>query len=119
MKIKSVGAPDGGAQKCLKIMGMNNHCVKKLSSDDFKYENVFISQENSMQRVIEYAGKKGTIVKFIYSEFKDNMIRNAFTREFEVDLNEGNVVAYKGAIMEIIEATNATITYKVVRHFQE
>ena len=36
---------------------MNNHCVKKLSSDDFKYENVFISQENSMQRVIEYAGK--------------------------------------------------------------
>jgi len=71
-----------------------------------------------MQRVIEYAGKKGSIIKFIYSEFIDNMARDAFTREFEVDLNDGNIVAYKGAVFEIIEANNATITYKVVKHFK-
>ena len=72
-----------------------------------------------MQRVIEYAGKKGTIVKFIYSEFKDNMIRNAFTREFEVDLNDGMTVAYKGTVFEVLKVDNASITYKVIRHFQD
>ena len=46
------------------------------------------------------------------------MARDSFMREFEVDLNDGNIVAYKGTVFEIIEANNATITYKVVRHFK-
>jgi hypothetical protein len=71
-----------------------------------------------MQRVIEYGGKKGSIVKFIYSEFNDGLIRDSFTREFEIDLNDGNVSAYKGAIIEIIKADNVSITYNVKRHFQ-
>jgi len=44
--------------------------------------------------------------------------RQAFTRDFEIDLDEGNVAAYKGAILEIQEATNVGITYKVIRGFQ-
>ena len=119
LKVVLSGNTDGKYKLCLKVMGMNNHCVKKLSSNDFKYENVFISQENSMQRVIEYAGKKGTIIKFIYSEFKDNMIRDAFTREFEVDLNDGMTIAYKGTVFEVLKVDNASITYKVIRHFQD
>ena len=47
------------------------------------------------------------------------MVRDAFTREFEIDLNDGTTVAYKGAIFEIIEANNATIKYKVIRHFEK
>ena len=46
------------------------------------------------------------------------MVRDAFMREFEIDLNEGNTIAYKGLIFEIIEADNATISYKVIRHFE-
>jgi len=49
---------------------------------------------------------------------KPVMARDAFMREFEIDLNDGNIVAYKGTVFEIIEANNATITYKVVRHFK-
>ena len=113
------GKKDGKYKLCLKVMVMNNHCAKKLSSNDFKFENAFISQQNAMQRVIEYAGKKGTVVKFIYSEFKDNRIRDAFTREFEVDLNDGMTIAYKGTVIEIIKVDNASITYKVIRHFQD
>ena len=47
LKVVLSGNTDGKYKLCLKVMGMNNHCVKKLSSNDFKYENVFISQENS------------------------------------------------------------------------
>ena len=55
---------------------------------------------------------------FVNSEFKDGRIRDAFTREFDADLNDGNVVAYKGAVFEVLDATNASIRYKVIRHFQ-
>ena len=116
--VKLKGKEDGKYKICLHMGGFIAHCKKKLSSKDFKFEIVFVSEKDSMQRVIEYAGKKGSIIKFIYSEYVDNMARDAFMREFEVDLNDGNIVAYKGTVFEIIEANNATITYKVVRHFK-
>ena len=118
-EVRLKGKKEGKYKICLVLAGLNAHCVKKLSSDDYKFETVFVFEKDSLQRVIEYAGKKGTIIKFIYSEFKDNMARDAFTREFEIDLNEGTTVAYKGAIFEIIEANNATIKYKVIRHFEK
>ena len=75
---------------------------------------------------MEYSGKSGSVLKFIYSESKEikdtsvgtlNLSRFPFTREFQVDLNEGNVGAYKGAVFEVLEATNANIKYKIIRHF--
>ena len=32
-------------------------------------------------------------------------------------LSEGNIAAYKGAIIEIVEATNVQIKYKIIRNF--
>jgi len=66
---------------------------------------------------LEYSGKSGSVLKFTYSEFIEGLARDAFTREFTVDLNEGNTGAYKGAVFEVLEATNANITYKIIRHF--
>jgi len=54
---------------------------------------------------------------FIYSEFKDGIARSAFTREFTVDLSEGNMGGFKGAIFQVMEATNFEIAYKIKRHF--
>ena len=45
------------------------------------------------------------------------MARDSFTREFEIDLEDGNTVAYKGCIFEIVKVDNATIKYKVLKHF--
>ena len=117
-EVRLKGKKEGKLKLCLVVPPLNAHCKKKLTSDDFYYETVFKSQKDSFQRVVEYAGKKDSIIKFIYSEFKDGMVRDAFMREFEIDLNEGNTVAYKGLIFEIIEADNATISYKVIRHFE-
>ena len=117
-EVRLKGKKEGKLKLCLVMGGLNTYCKKSLSSEDFYYETVFKSQKDSFQRVIEYAGKKGNIVKFIYSEFKDNMVRDAFMREFEVDLSEGSSVAYKGLVFEILNADNATISYKVIRHFE-
>ena len=81
--------------------------------DSYEYTKLQMFQEN-----VFCFTPKGSIIKFIYSEFKDEMARDAFTREFEIDLNDGNTVAYKGCVFEIIKVDNATITYKVIRHFE-
>lgn len=79
----------------------------------------FVYNKSLFQQTIEYAGRNGDILKFTYSEFADGFARQAFTREFQVDLTQGNVAAYKGAVIEIESATNSQITYKVVRNFQQ
>ena len=62
-------------------------------------------------------GGGGDILTFTYSEFTGGYARQAFTREFQVDLTEGNVAAFKGSIVEILEATNIKINYRVIRNF--
>jgi hypothetical protein len=103
---------------CIKPGGFASlACKKDAKKGDLNEGYGFVSVESSMQRTIEYVGKSNGVVKFIYSEFIENMARDRFTREFEVNLSEGNTAAWKGAIFEIIEANNAEITYRIIRHF--
>jgi len=88
-----------------------------VSKDRFNSDKEYTISSDTLQQSIEYAGKSGNILKFIYSEFYASRARDAFTREFQVDLSDGNVGAFKGAIFEILNADNTTITYKVVRNF--
>jgi len=85
----------------------------------FEYVTRYHIAEKSLQQQIEYVGKRGSVLTFVYSEFWDQMIRDPFTREFQVDLSEGNIVAYKGAIFEVNKASNTSITYTVKRHFRD
>ena len=109
---------NGSFKMCFPTITGDAYCKENISKKDFYFSKQLVSTKDSFQRVIEYGGKKGTIIKFIYSEFKDDMIRDAFMWEFEVDLNDGNTVAYKGCVFEIIKVDNASITYIVIRHFQ-
>lgn len=117
IQLVSWSGKKGKYKLCQTAMGMKAYCIKKLSEDDVEFGETFIYKENSFQQTIEYAGRSGDILKFNYSEFSDGFARQAFTREFQVDLSEGNIAAYKGALIEIIEATNVQIKYKVIRNF--
>ena len=88
-----------------------------VSKDRFNSDKEYVISSDTLQQSIEYAGKSGDILKFIYSEFYASRARDAYTREFQVDLSDGNVGAFKGAIFEILDADNTTITYKVMRNF--
>ena len=99
---------------------INGYTVKDYTEQE--YANAFRRQdmvqiiEGNFQTAIEYMGKSGDNLKFVYTEFVDEMSRPNFTREFNVDLNEGNVGAFKGIVFEILRATNAEIEYKVLRY---
>ena len=102
---------------CVKVIMGSSYCVKNLPEDAAVESETFVYSDNTFQQSLEYAGRSGDILKFNYSEFSDSFAREAFSREFQVDLADGKVAAYKGAIIEIIDATNINIKYKVIRNF--
>ena len=94
--------------------------MKGINKKDIEVnKKFFLYTEDTFQQVLEYSGKSGSVLRFTYSEFIEGFARDAYTREFTVDLNEGNTGAYKGAVFEVLEATNANIKYKIIRHFPE
>jgi hypothetical protein len=64
-----------------------------------------------------YNGKTGEIARFKYREFMNDIARPAFDQDVQYDLRDGNIVGFKGARIEVIEATNISIKYKVLAHF--
>lgn len=71
----------------------------------------------SFQQTLIYNGKAGSKVSIAYREFSGDMARPAFNNEAQYDLNESKVIGYKGARIEVINATNEQIEYKVLQNF--
>ena len=99
-------------------MGICAAKQKFTSSELTVSDSFFTVSPNTFQQSIEYAGKTGSKLNFTYSEFKQGFARDSFTRSFEIDLDEGDVAAFKGAIIKIHSATNVSIVYEVMRNFQ-
>ena len=75
-------------------------------SDCFKQEFIF-------------NGKVGSSLKFIYREYINDMARPAFNQDLQYDLNESNVIGFKGLRIEVIKATNTNIQYKILTSFNK
>ena len=59
----------------------------------------------------------GSRLRIGYREFSGDLARPAFNNDVEYDLTESSVIGYKGARIEVIEATNEHIRYRVIRTF--
>ncbi len=66
-----------------------------------------------------YNGKVNNHLKFIYREYVKDMARPAFFQELQYDLEEGNIVGFKGLRIEVEEVTNTKIKYKVLKSFDK
>jgi len=73
----------------------------------------------SFEQTLIYNGRVENNVKFLYREFREKMMRFPFSQEVQYDLNEGNIIGFKSARIEIIEATNTELKYKVLKHFPD
>lgn len=60
-----------------------------------------------------YNGKSNNTLKFVYREFVQDWARPAFTQELQYDLNESNIIGFKGLRIEVLKSTNTTIEYKI------
>lgn len=84
---------------------------------NFGLKKIAVASDNSFQQTLIYSGKVGNKINIGYREFSSSMARPAFNNDVEYDLSESKQIGYKGALLDIIEATNQSITYKVLKNF--
>jgi len=73
----------------------------------------------SYSQELIYNGRSGNNVKFLYRELLDQMMRTPFNQEIQYDLEESKTVGFKGVRIEIIEATNTYLKYRVLKSFPD
>jgi hypothetical protein len=77
-----------------------------------------IEKPNFRQELI-YNGRSGDTIRILYREYIGDFLRAPFSQDVQYDLREGNVVGFKGARLEIVEATNIKIKYRVLSSFPD
>jgi hypothetical protein len=80
-----------------------------------KFEKTTVYTVGSMKKEITYSGKSGNVIKLMYREYADDMARSALYQDLSYDLLESRLIVFKGLQVEIIEATNSGIRFKVVK----
>ena len=80
-----------------------------------------LSAGRLFRKEIVYQGAAGNILRLLYREYADDLARPAFSQELTYDLPDEGVltIAVKGSRLEILEAGNSGIRYKVIRGFEQ
>lgn len=105
--------PDGKVYLVL----LNNN-KKLLNSSEYSKRKVVEETGDDFEQTLIYTGAEGTVLKFSYREFSNNMARAAFTVDATYDIRTDKVIRFRGALLEIIKVDNQSITYKVLSGFQ-
>ena len=82
---------------------------------EIKFTKTSIFAPGSMRKELLYNGKSKDTIKMTYREFQNDMARPAFFQDLSYDLIESKIIGFKGTQIEIIDATNSEIKYKVIK----
>lgn len=94
-----------------RIYGADSHPLQRVK--------ISVLDRDSFQQTLIYSGKVGNKINISYREFSGGMARGAFTNTAEYDLSESKIIGYRGAQIEVLEATNQIIRYKVISNFSK
>jgi len=88
----------------------------KIFSTDENKTNIINDEfsKDSIRQELIYNGKSGSEIKVLYREFKEDMIRPAFTQVMQYDLKDSNFIRFKNFKIQVINANNEFIKYKVI-----
>ena len=98
---------------------MTQQCIKGIARTELVMGTHFLIARNSQQKSIDFLGREGDYIKFLYNKFTEAWERRTFTQEFGLNIKDGNLAAYKGAVFEVQEATNVSVKYKLIRNFSK
>lgn len=71
----------------------------------------------SFKQELIYNGRSGDTIRVLYREIAGDIMRAPFTQEAQYDLKDGNTIGFKGARIEVLEASNTSLSYKVLESF--
>ncbi|WP_157619058.1 hypothetical protein [Skermanella stibiiresistens] len=71
----------------------------------------------SLQEHLVYTGRSGKTIFLSYREFSNDMARPAFTQDLTFEVSTDRIVGFRGARIEIVDAANTFIKYRVLTGF--
>ncbi len=86
-------------------------------SNSYERRSKPVLSADSFQQTLLYNGTVGDKINIGYREFSNSLARPAFNNDVEYDLSESKTIGYKGARIEVFEANNESIKYRVIRNF--
>lgn len=84
----------------------------------FERTEIIAQSPDYYQQEFIYSGRNGDALFFTYREFKENVARPAFTQQATYSLKDGNVVGFMGLRLEVIQARNTEIEYRLLSSFR-
>lgn len=84
-----------------------------------EYEKIKVpdSKRDFYRMQFIYNGKSGNTLKFTYREFVNENARPAFTQDVQYDLSESKIIGFKGMRIDVLDASNTNIKYKILNPF--
>lgn len=70
--------------------------------------------EDAFRAEMIYSGMSGQTIRTVYREYSGDFIRPAFTQELQYDLSQDSTIAYKSIEIEVLEASNSQLRYRVI-----
>jgi len=98
--------------------------LKTLSGRDLLNDSEYSKRQyieevgDDFEQTLIYTGSQGSTLKFTYREFSNNVARPAFTIDATYDISTDKTIRFRGAVLEIINTDNQSITYKVLSGFR-
>jgi hypothetical protein len=107
--------------------GVSSKALKVKPAFEWTYQSISadLASEHGLgglyRKEIVYQGAAGGILRLLYREYTNDLVRPAFIQELTYDYSgaESLRVAVKGVRLEVFEAGNSGIRYLVTRGFDE
>jgi hypothetical protein len=77
------------------------------------------AERPSFRQELIYNGRSGDSLKFLYREYSSDVVSGSFSQEILYDLKDGSIVGFKSARLEVLEAINTKIKFRVLSNFPD
>ncbi|MFK7976401.1 MAG: hypothetical protein AB8C02_09715 [Halioglobus sp.] len=84
------------------------------NSPVFRKQVILIPIDDGFQFELLYTGRSKDSISILYREYIGDLSRSSFYQELTYDLAESNVIQFRSIRIEVAEATNSEIRYKVL-----
>lgn len=94
---------------------------KTLKTPGPRYRESSTAGSQGFRKELIYQGISGQVINLAYREYVDNMARPAYQQEVTYNLEPGETTEarFQGAVIEIFDANNNQIEYRVVEGFRD
>lgn len=80
---------------------------------------VSVFDATGFRQQIVYGGRSGDTLRFQYRESSGSATQSPVNQDIEWNLSDGMIVAFRGARIQIVDATNAHLVYQVISSFAD